>query len=740
LTSFVGRETEVAVLKGLLTRSDVRIVTFTGPGGAGKTRLAIRVAAELTGFFAAVWFVSLAAIRDPELVLPTIARTVGVRETGDRSLAERLGSFFSGEQTLLVLDNFEQVLGAASVVAALSALSRELKVLVTSRSVLRISGEHDVEVRPLERAASVELFVERATAANGSFALTEQNAAAITAVCGRLEGLPLAIELAAAQSRLLSPAALLARLDHRLALLTGGPCDQPARLQTMRNAIAWSYDLLTPAQQWLFRRAAVFADGFTLPALEAVAAGMPRSALRAVEELLDRSLLVQEPQRDGEPRFRMLETIREFGLERLDEDSDACAVRSAHAAYYLKLAEDAESRLIAAGSANWVERLAAERANLRDAVAWTLSQGHAEPVLRLSGTILSDAYARGDPAEGLRWLEAALALRVRVPPVVQVDALFTASALAQVQGNFDRSISLSREGLAIARGADYRFGEARVHLGLGITAEWQGDLDKAAQHYRDADHLMRSLEDPDRLPHWTVLPLANLADIALFQGDTAKAVSFGEEAVRRWKEAGYVWGIAQALGTVAAATSERGDQARAARLYRETLDGWLSCFDGRGIAGTIAGIAAIALARAEPARAATLLGASRGLADRLGVQFVAHHVYAERVLERAKARIAGDRFAGPWAAGVAMSIDEAIQAAFSLLEAAVADHKARGVLSPRELDVLRLIANGRPDREIADILSISVRTVETHVASILAKLGANSRTEAAAMAVRGRLI
>jgi non-specific serine/threonine protein kinase len=734
----LGRDRELANLMGLLAQPGRRIVTLTGPGGSGKTRLAIQAALDLSECFP-VWFVPLAAIRDADLVLPTVARAVGVRETGPRSLEARLGSFFSAEPSLLVLDNVEQVLGAAPLIARLAAASHDLKILVTSRSVLHITGEHDINIRPLDQTASVALFAERAAAANGVFSLTEQNTATVSQVCERLDGLPLAIELAAAQSRLLSPAALLTRLDRRLAVLTGGPCDQPARLQTMRAAIAWSYELLSPEQQCLFQRAAVFADGFSPEGLAAVGGDAPDVALRAAEELLDRSLLVQEPERDGEPRFRMLETIREFGLEQLRNSPEAETVCAAHAVYYLKLAEEAETRLIRAGSAGWVERLGVERANLRAAVNWGLDRGDAEAVLRLSGTLLSDAYARGHPGEGLRWLEAALAQRVRVPPVVQVDALFAASALAQVQGDFERSIALSRDGLAIARGSDYRFGEARVHIGLGISAEWQGDLHLAVRHYRDADHLMRSIEHEDRMPHWTVLPTANLADVALLQGDTARAVAFGEAAVSRWREAGYLWGIAQALGTVAAATSERGDQVRAARLYRETLDTWLSCFDGRGLSGTIAGIAALAIARGEPSRAALLLGAARGLADRLGVRFVAHHVYAERVLARAKERIAAEPFAAQWSAGMAMSIDDAIGAARELLDSAEREPQSRAGLSPRELDVLRLVAAGQTDREIADLLSIGVRTVETHVGHILDKLGASGRTEAAAIAVRRQL-
>jgi non-specific serine/threonine protein kinase len=774
LTSFVGREAEIAAVCSLLQISHVRLVTLTGPGGAGKTRLAIRVAEELTDLFSSCCFVSLAAIRDPDLVIPTIAQARGVPETGGRPLFERLAANLSDGTTLLILDNFEQVLDAGNKVTELLARSAGLKILLTSRVVLRVTGEHDYPVPPLalprptkrlplpelSRTAAVALFVQRAQAANPAFVLTEVNAGSVTEICARLDGLPLAIELAAAHSRLLSPAALLARLTHRLALLTGGPRDQPPRLQAMRDAIAWSYDLLPEEQQALFRRICIFADGFTLEAFEAVAAGQAgeqgsagvspatlaggrdgdQAALQALGALLDTSLLSQEQQPDGEPRFRMLETIREYGLERLAESGEEASVRADHAAYYLGLAEQAVSRLIVAGASSWVDHLAIERANLRTAVEWALVAGNTDAVLRLAGTLLSFVYARGEPDEGLVWLERALAARGATPPVVQADALFTASALAQVQGDFARSLALSEEGLAIAREHGYTFGEARAQLGIGITAEWQGDLGEANRRYAEADMLMRTLGEMDRLPHWTVLPLANLADIALLRGDTARAVHLGEEAVQRWREAGYLWGIAQALGTVAAALCEQGKTVKAAVLYGETLDVWLACFDGRGIAGTIAAIAGLAAALGQLERAARLLGAAWALGETLGVRFLAHHLYAERVLATTRGRVDTPTFARSWEAGSALSLDAAVTEARAALESAGTPARAAHGLTPRELDVLRLLVAGHSDREIAATLSISPRTVQTHVAGLFAKLDAGTRAEATAVAIRRGLI
>jgi non-specific serine/threonine protein kinase len=387
-----------------------------------------------------------------------------------------------------------------------------------------------------------------------------------------------------------------------------------------------------------------------------------------------------------------------------------------------------------------VERLAIEHANIREAVLWSLQQGRAETVLRLAGTLLSLGYARGHPGEGSMWLEEALAVRGDASPVVQCDALFCASALAQVQGDFDRSTALSEEAIAIARAHDYAFGEARAFLGLGITAEWQGDLDLAASRYRNSHNLMQLIGETERLPHWTVLPLANLADIALLEGDTAEASKLGEEAVQRWREAGYVWGIAQALGTVAAAAAERGKLAQAARLYDETLSHWLACDDGRGIAGTIAGIAGAIRLRGQLDIAARLLGAAWSLGDRLGVRYLAHHLYAEGVRNAVRARLAPAAFETAWSAGASIALDTAVEEARAELRQLDAAARPSHRLTPRELEVLSHIVAGQPDREIANLLCISPRTVQSHVANVFAKLNANTRAEAVAIAVRRGLV
>ncbi|MGD9712395.1 MAG: LuxR C-terminal-related transcriptional regulator, partial [Thermomicrobiales bacterium] len=628
--------------------------------------------------------------------------------------------------------------------------------MVTTRQVLHVDGAHEfpmaplplpprneeISVEALAQFAPIRLFADRARLIDPAFELTAGNASDVLEICHLVDGLPLGIELAAAQLTLFSPEMLRDHMASHREFLLEGSRDQPRRLQTMRNAILWSYELLTPREQHILHCASVFSGGFTLDALQSIAGeGDDVSAIGHDLASVIEASLIQKEHGVGTPRFSMLETIRHFALESMPEEKRD-ELQDRHGFYYLTLAAEAESRLIVVGSAGWVQRLQHEHGNLREAVRWAFHTGKPELVLALSGTLLSMAYARGEPAESLNWLLEALEHPGEASSEVIADALFTASALAQVQGNLPESQRLATKSQHVARQARYRFGEARALIGLGISDEWANRLDEAATHYREAMLIMQQDEQSNRLSHWRVLPQANLADIALLQHRFAEAIELGSEAVARWREAGYLWGIAQALGTVAAAQTELGHLKSARDAWSESLDLWIACADGRGLAGTIAGIAGLSLVVGNAESAATLLGASESVRSRLGVQFVAHHLYAQRQIERARSRLDHDTFEQRWNEGARASVETAIELSRDALESVSATHSSdRGEgLSQREMAVLRLVAAGLPDREIAEALVISPRTVHSHMTGIFTKLNARSRAEAVAIAARQGLV
>jgi non-specific serine/threonine protein kinase len=552
-----------------------------------------------------------------------------------------------------------------------------------------------------------------------------------------LDGLPLAIELAAARIAHLPLEAILPRLERRLPLLTGGPRDQPARLRRMRDAIDWSYDLLSPQDQALFRTVSVFAGGFSLEAVEALAYPAqtdPTRALDGVSSLVAQSLLQQLAAAGGEPRYTILETIREYAREQLEASGEAQEARRQHANHFLVFAEAQAARLGGAEIADSLIRLTADLPNLRAALAWAIGEGRdAEAALRMAVALNPFWRFRGHLSEGRSWLGLALSAGPTTTPA-RIDGLVAAAELAVFHGDLDAARTLGDEGLELARTHCYPVGEVRSLFLLAITAEWSGDLDAAVARYRQAlkrrDHLAS--------PEWTGRLLASLADALQLQGDLNEAAALAQEALTVARESGHAWSEALALGVLAHVAVDRGEFAEAQRLGHDYLHVAQSLGEQRGIAGALGTLAGVLLAIGQPERAARLLAAARALGDRIGVVPIAHYLYYQRVLAATRDSLDERAFAAAWADGLSLSSEEAFgnileHVELHVPEAARVDLGATD-LTPRELEVLRLVAAGRSNREIAELLYISVPTVKRHLTNIFAKLALPSRSAATAYA------
>jgi predicted ATPase len=599
LTPLIGREREVAALRDMIAVGQNRLITLVGPGGTGKTRLALQAAADaLDRFPDGVWWVPLAAARDPDLVLPAIAAPLGVREAAGEQLVATLGAHLSAREALLLLDNFEQVVDSAPLIQRLLDAAPGLAVLVTSREPLRLRMEREFPVAPLPlppatvgaeieaalASPAVQLFVSRAQAVKPTFRLDAGNVADVVAICRHLDGLPLAIELAAARVRLLPPAALLARLDRRLAILTGGARDLPARQQTLRATIAWSHDLLDPAERELFARLAVFAGGFTLTAADAVCVapdGAVSDILEGVDSLLQKSLLRQEDGPDGEPRFLMLETIREFALERFDALPEAETLRQRHADTFLTLARSADWDDFAR-QADELDRLDADHANLRQAIAFYERQGADGLVnrVRLAAALAYFWWLRGYFAEGRSVLEDAIASLGDVPPADCAAAISGAAFLAEAQGDFARAQALQEQALALHREAGDREGVARAETALGELARQEGDLATARGHFQEALVAWRQTGDVAG----TAGALIGLGLIDQLEGDYAGATPELEEGLSLFRRVHDRAGEAHALNRLGLLAMSTGEMAKAKARFGESLRHWRELGDQQMIA------------------------------------------------------------------------------------------------------------------------------------------------------------
>jgi len=702
-TSLIGRDRETREAAELLLKRDVRLLSLTGAGGAGKTRLAIAVASAIApNFPGGVQFVGLASITRPELVAMAIAKVLDLQQAPNRTMAELMRERLQeSEPLLLVLDNFEQVLAAATLVADMLAACPSVKVMATTRACLHVYGEQEFPVAPLEENAAVQLFVQRATGVRPNFAVTPENARAIRDICLRLDGLPLAIELGAARTNLLSPSAILDRLQSRLQLLTGGALDLPERQQTLRNTIDWSHELLSEGEQALFRRFAVFIGGGTLEAVEAVCntgRDLGVDLFEGLSSLVDKNLIQRVDCPEAESRFTMLQTIREYALERLAASGEESPTRRAHAAYCLVLAEEGNPELSSAERSAWLRRCDLEIDNYRAALDWLLQTREVEWTLRLSMALFRFWDMREHLSEGRTRLESILELTNASHPKERAKICIFLGALSTAQGDFAAAEHFLEQSLNLYESQGDRWGIAASLNALGIHARDSGDCECARKNFEKSLVCWRTLADSLS----TARCLHNLAnvlkvqgdyaqaqllldeaivkfeqrgdrsgaawsinqegDIAREQGDLTAAREFYERALKAFREAGDRWGSARSLADLGSIYCEQGSFEAAETAYRSALEIFSELEHRRGMARALEGTGCLAATRGQAKRALLLAGAAAHLRRSVGVPLqLAEQSKLDQNLSSAWESISKEEGKAAWAEGFAMSIESAVQ-------------------------------------------------------------------------------
>lgn len=701
-TSLIGREQQLAEATALLLRPDVRLLTFTGAGGAGKTRLALAVAAAIADQFAAgVQFVSLASIKHPDLVATALADALGIQKVANRTISQLIGDrLLNSGPFLLLLDNFEQVLPAATVVAETLEACPSLKILVTSRSFLRIYGEQEFPVTPLAQNSAIELFAQRASAVWPDFAITSENERAVREICARLDGLPLAIELAAARTKILSPLAILGRLHGRLQLLTGGALDLPERQQTLRKAIDWSHGLLNEEEQKLFRRLSVFAGGCTLEAAEAVCntrRDLGIDLFEGLTSLVDKNLVQRMDRAQAEPRFTMLETIREYASECLVASDEQSATRRSHAAYCLVLAEEGNPELSPADRVAWLADCDVEVDNFRFALDWLfesqdldwglrlcvalfrfwdmrehLTEGRArlETILRLAGSDRPRERARlsiflgglvssqGDYPEAERFLEHSLSLYEDLADQSGIAVSLNALAVsARDRGDYSAAQSYFERSLACWRLLPDRLAIARCLHNLSNVVKVRGDYARAQWALREATDIFAELGDRNGAA-WSI---NQQGDMARAQGDTIAARELYQRALLAFREAGDQWGSARCLSDLGGIDCERGDHSAARAAYREALQIFAGLGHRRGTARALEGTACLALAEGQAARALKLAAAATHLRQLVSAPLPpTEQQRLDQTLSPAWKALSEMQGKNAWAEGFAMNLEKAV--------------------------------------------------------------------------------
>ncbi|MBA2470573.1 MAG: hypothetical protein H0V37_14300, partial [Chloroflexia bacterium] len=743
----IGRTDESAAARGLLLREGVRLVTLTGPGGVGKTSLALQIATEIAGVFDdGAFFVDLSPVRDPQLVLSAIAQAIGLRDAGRRALDEAIVAFLRPREFLLVLDNCEQVIEAAPRIAALVTACPSLHILATSRIPLRVRGEYRLVVDPLPVPASaqepagllaqseaIRLFLERARAVYPALATTEHDLRAIASICRRLDGLPLAIELAAAWSALLTPRDLLTRLSDRMRRPGGEPRDLPSRQRTVWETIAWSYDLLAPEEQDLFRRLAVFVDGFDLAAVIAIA-GLPAdTALERLGGLVEQSLL-RRVERSGEgARFTLLETVREFGWQQLRTQGQHDHVRRLHAEYFLNLAEQIESALYGSEMRQHLDRLEIEHPNCLAALGYFVEIGDATRELRLAGMLSEYWYYRGQIAEGIAALQAALERGDAAPPGPRARVMSELGFLHWATGATPRALSLLASSMPLVRqtGDIDRLAQIQF-MWADVLRNQQGRETEAIALLEEVVELIGDRQPPLELYQSA---LADLGDLWLLRGERERGVALLKQALGLFQNAANQLGIGMTHVRLGRLARQDGVTRRAAAHYGKSL----RAYRGAGIV-THVGVPLAELGRLVAASgylelATRIAGMVQAVSDRTGATFDGNWTIAQTHHEREVSR---QDLPAAFESGRALPFAETLSEAIAIADAlaggnpppgAAGEKPARpaGPLSSRERDVLALLAQRYTAPEIADQLFISVRTVERHVSNVYDKLGVRSR-------------